>query len=77
MRCHNHFQVDSLKGFPEAIETIFPDAEVQICLVYMVRNALKFVSYKDYKKVTADLKTIYQTNTLDEAELNLDAFAEK
>ena len=69
--------VDGLKGFPEAIEAVFPDAEVQICLVHMVRNALKFVSYKDYKKVTADLKTIYQANTLDEAELNLDAFAEK
>ena len=69
--------VDGLKGFPEAIEAVFPDAEVQICLVHMVKNALKFVSYKDYKKVTVDLKTIYQANTLDEAELNLDAFAEK
>ena len=69
--------VNGLKGFPEAIEAVFPDAEVQICLVHMVRNALKFVSYKDYKKVTADLKTIYQANTLDKAGLNLDAFAEK
>ena len=69
--------VDGLKGFPEAIETVFPDSEVQLCLVHMVRNALKFVSYKDYKKVTSDLKTIYRANTLEEAESNLEAFANK
>ena len=69
--------VDGLKGFPEAIESVFPKTEVQLCIVHMVRNSLKFVSYKDYKAVTSDLKLIYRANTVAQAEQNLDSFTEK
>ena len=50
---------DGLTGFPEAINAVFPKTSVQLCIVHMVRNSLKYVSYKDYKAVTADLKCIY------------------
>jgi putative transposase len=69
--------VDGLKGLPEAIETIFPEAEVQLCVVHMVRNSLKYVSYKDKKQMAADLKTIYQAFTVKEAEAALTAFGER
>ena len=69
--------VDGLKGFPEAIEAVYPKAEVQLCIVHMVRNSLKFVSYKDYKAVTTDLKLIYRASTLEEAEKALSQFSEK
>jgi putative transposase len=68
--------VDGLKGLPEAIETVFPHAEVQLCIVHMVRQSLRFVSYKDRKQLAADLKTIYRAATVDQAETALDAFAE-
>ncbi|MCO1337154.1 transposase, partial [Microbulbifer sp. OS29] len=48
--------VDGLKGFPEAIAAEYPNAKVQLCIVHMVRNSLKYVSWKDYKAVAADLK---------------------
>jgi putative transposase len=69
--------VDGLKGFPEAIEAVFPKAQVQLCIVHMVRNSLRFVSWKQRKEVAADLKVIYQAPTLDQAETNLTAFAKK
>lgn len=69
--------VDGLSGFPEAINTVYPKAKVQLCIVHMVRNSLKYVSYKDYKAVTADLKQIYTSITAQEAERELDAFADK
>jgi putative transposase len=69
--------VDGLKGFPEAIETIFPDTQVQLCLVHMVRHSLNYVSWKQRKEVAADLKAIYQAPTLDEAKLHLNEFEEK
>jgi transposase-like protein len=69
--------VDGLKGFPEAINTVYPDTKVQLCIVHMVRNSLKYVSYKDYKAVTADLKRIYTSITADEAERELAAFEAK
>ena len=50
---------DGLKGFPEAIEAVFPKTEVQLCIVHMVRNSLRFVGWKERKAVAADLKTIY------------------
>ena len=53
--------VDGLKGFPEAINTTFPEAKVQLCIVHMVRNSLKFVPWKNYREVTADLKRIYRS----------------
>lgn len=68
--------VDGLKGLPEAIESVFPDAEVQLCIVHMVRNSLKFVSYKDRKKIAADLKNVYRATTVEQAEEALDDFSE-
>jgi len=66
--------VDGLKGFPEAIEAVFPKTQVQLCIVHMIRNSLAFVSYKDRKKLVVDLKTIYQANTAKEAEAALGDF---
>ncbi len=68
--------VDGLSGFPDAINTAFPDARIQLCIIHMVRNSLKYVSWKDYKAVTADLKRIYQSATEQEAILELDRFEE-
>ncbi len=69
--------VDGLKGFPDAINTTYPDAKIQLCIVHMVRNSLKFVPWKDYKALTADLKRIYQSITEQEASLELDRFSER
>lgn len=69
--------VDGLTGFPEAINTVFPDAKVQLCIVHMVRNSLKLVPYKDYKAVAKDLKQIYQSITEQEASNELESFCEK
>lgn len=55
--------VDGLKGFPDAINTVYPKARIQLCIVHMVRNSLRFVSWKDYKAVTHDLKAICQAPT--------------
>jgi len=69
--------VDGLTGFPDAIETAYPKAEVQLCIVHQVRNSLKYVSWKWRKEVADDLKRIYTAATVEEAELNLEAFAKK
>ena len=69
--------VDGLKGFPEAIETVFPDTQVQLCLVHMVRHSLNYVSWKQRKEVATDLKAIYQAPTIEEAEMHLADFEEK
>jgi putative transposase len=69
--------VDGLTGFPEAIETVFPQAQVQLCLVHLVRNSLKYVNYKQRAEGAQDLKTIYSAATEAEAEFNLELFAEK
>ena len=69
--------VDGLKGFPEAIETVFPRTQVQLCLVHMVRHSLRYVSWKQRKEVAADLKTIYQAATAEQAEMNLTTFEAK
>jgi transposase-like protein len=68
--------VDGLTGFPEAINTVYPLTKIQLCIVHMVRNSLKFVSWKDRKAVAADLKKIYSSLTVEEAEQELTAFAE-
>ena len=49
---------DGLKGFPDAINTVYSETHIQLCIVHMVRNSLRFVSWKDYKAVTRDLKEI-------------------
>lgn len=69
--------VDGLKGLPEAIETVFPQTQVQLCIVHLVRHSLKYVGWKERKEVAADLKKIYQAATEQEAEMELEAFAEK
>jgi len=66
--------VDGLKGFPEAIETVYPHATVQLCIVHLVRNSLNYVSWKMRKQVANDLKRIYQSATVDEAEQRLAEF---
>lgn len=67
--------VDGLKGFPDAINTVYPKARIQLCIVHMVRNSLRFVSWKDYKAVTRDLKAIYQAPTEEAGQQALEAFA--
>lgn len=69
--------VDGLKGFPEAIETVYPDAQVQLCLVHLVRHSLNYVGWKQRKEVAADLKRIYRAATREEAEHQLSEFAAK
>ena len=68
--------VDGLKGFPDAINAVFPETQIQLCIVHMVRNSVKYVPWKDYKAVTAELKQIYQSVTEEEALLALNQFAE-
>ena len=69
--------IDGLKGFPEAIETVFPEAEVQLRIVHQVRGSLSYVSWKHRKQVAADLKPIYRASTVQEAEQRLCEFGEK
>ena len=69
--------VDGLKGLPEAIETVFPKTQVQLCIVHKVRNSLKYVSNKEMKEVASDLKAIYGAATLQEAETKLGEFSGK
>lgn len=69
--------VDGLTGFPEAIETVYPATKVQLCIVHMIRNSLKFVPWKDKKEVVVDLKTIYEASTQEQAKLALSDFASK
>ena len=69
--------VDGLKGFPQAIEAIFPKAQVQLCMVHLVRASMKYVTWKDLKAVTADLKPVYRAPTADEAERQLSEFEAK
>src|SRR5574343_1556812 len=66
--------VDGLKGFPEAIETVYPQTAVQLCIVHLVRNSLNYVSWKMRKQVADDLKRIYQSATVVEAEQRLAEF---
>jgi len=69
--------VDGLKGFPEAIEAVYPHAAVQLCIVHMVRNSLNYVSWKMRAEVATDLKRIYTATTADEAEQRLGEFEDK
>jgi putative transposase len=69
--------VDGLKGFPEAIGSVFPNTIVQLCIVHMVRNSVRYVSYKDLKEVTADLKKIYTATTEEMAHFELKQFGSK
>ncbi len=69
--------IDGLTGMPDAIQSAFPKTWVQLCIVHMVRNSMKYVSWKDYKAVVADLKTIYRSSTEALALAALEAFAKR
>jgi putative transposase len=69
--------IDGLKGFPDAIESVFPDTDIQLCIVHMIRNSVRFVSWKDRKNITSDLKNVYRAATEEEAKKQLDIFARK
>lgn len=64
--------VDGLKGFPEAIESIYPDTEIQHCIIHQIRNSMKYVAAKNQKAFMADLKCVYKAATLNAAEIALD-----
>lgn len=69
--------IDGLKGFPEAIEAVFPKTQIQLCVIHVIRNSLAYVSYKDLKAITSDMKLIYQAVTETDAEIALELFADK
>lgn len=69
--------VDGLKGFPEAINAIFPNTEVQLCIVHQIRNSMKYVASKNQKEFMKDLKPVYKAATLEAAETALDELEEK
>jgi putative transposase len=69
--------VDGLKGFPQAIEAVFPTAQVQLCIVHMIRASMKYVTWQDRKQVVAALKPVYKAATADEAERQLGEFEDK
>jgi len=66
--------VDGLKGFPDAIEAVFPKTQVQLCIVHLIRSSLRYVSWKERRAVARDLKAIYRAPTLEAAEEELEAF---
>jgi putative transposase len=69
--------VDGLKGFPQAIETVYPQAQVQLCIVHMVRASLNFVGWKERKQVAQDLKSVYRAATEEEARREMAVFADR
>jgi Transposase and inactivated derivatives len=68
---------DGLTGFSEAINTVFPKTEIQLCVIHQIRNSMKYVSYKEQKEVMVDLKKVYQALTLEEAEFAFEEFKDK
>lgn len=71
------FCVHGLSGFPEAIETVYPEAKVQLCIVHKIRQSLKYVSWKDRKALAGDLRAVYGAKTMEERELALETFSKK
>jgi putative transposase len=69
--------IDGLKGLPDAIRSVFPDVKIQLCVIHMIRNSIKFIPTKHSKEFVADLKTIYGATTKELAELNLERLREK
>jgi transposase-like protein len=64
--------VDGLKGFPEAINTVFPNTEIQLCIIHLIRNTLRYIASKDQKSFMKDLKTVYTAPTEEAALMALD-----
>lgn len=71
------FCIDGLKGLPDAINSVYPKSQIQLCIIHMVRNSLKFVPFKDRKEVASDLKKIYSAVNEDEARKALNSFKQK
>ena len=71
------FSIDGLKGLEKAIESVFPQADIQRCVVHQIRNSLKYVSWKERREMAKDLKKIYGASTLEEAEKELEGFSAK
>jgi len=71
------FCIDGLTGFKDVIEQVFPESQVQRCIVHMIRNSVKFVSHKDVKAVCADLKLIYTSSNREQAAVALESFSIK
>jgi transposase-like protein len=69
--------IDNLNGFPQAINAVYPQTEIQTCIVHQIRNSLKYVASKDHKAFMKDLRPVYQAETLELAELRLDELDEK
>ena len=69
--------VDNLKGFSEAISSVFPKTEIQKCVVHQIRNSIRYISYKDIREFTSDLKEMYNAPALEQAEFKLDELEEK
>src|SRR5690606_7675232 len=69
--------IDNLKGFSEAIQSVFPDTEVQTCVVHQIRNSLKYVASKDQKEFMNDLTPVYPSDTLALAQLRMDELHDK
>jgi len=69
--------IDGLKGFPEAINSIFPKTEIQLCVIHQIRNSLKYIASKNQKEFMADLKEVYKANSKDLAEAKLIELEEK
>ena len=68
--------IDGLTGFKDAIQSVFPQTQVQRCIIHQIRHSLRYVTWKDRKAFVADLKTVYQASTLEQAEANLHQLAE-
>lgn len=69
--------IDNLRGFAEAIETIYPSTEVQLCVLHQIRNTMKYISWKDSRELLRDLKSVYRASSKELAEHNLDEFENK
>ena len=69
--------VDGLTGFPEAINSLYPQTEIQLCIIHQIRNSLKYVASKDQKAFMADLKQVYRASSKENAEIALDQLEEK
>lgn len=69
--------VDNLKGFSEAISSVFPKTEIQKCVVHQIRNSIRYISYKDAREFTSDLKEMYNAPTLEQSEFKLNELEEK
>ena len=69
--------IDGLKGFPDAIQSVFPDTSIQLCIVHQIRNSIKHVGSKHQKEFLRDLKTVYDAASKETAETQLDALADK